>query len=155
MQIKQNSHAGRFNGNIHRIIFWVIIGLVLATFFALVFGILVKFLWGVTLSPIFGIPEITYWQSVGIVILSRLIFGGFGPRSGHRDNKHPSRDKWFDKHGSFGKKLHDRFHGLNPEDEDNNTEMRVPEAHQEHYNDFWEKEGKLAFDEYLAKTEQE
>lgn len=145
----RDNRSGRFSGNLKHIVFWVIIGLVLATLFALVFGILVKLLWGVTLSPIFGIPEITYWQAVGIVILSRLVFGGFGHRGGPKNGLHNSGDK----HGSFGSKLRHHFHGKGEDDDDNDTEFRVPETHRKHYHEFWEKEGKQAFNEYLSKIE--
>ncbi len=150
----QNNRNGRFNGNLHRIVFWVVIGLAFATIFAVVFGIAVKFLWAVTLSPIFSIPEITYWQAVGIVILSRLIFGGFGHR-GDKENMRHSPGKHFNKPGSWRVKLHDRFHGIRTEEEKESVEIDIPESHRKHYNEFWEKEGKQAFDEYLSKTDPE
>ena len=51
----------------------------------------VKYLWAATLTPIFALPEITYWQAVGIIILARLVFGGFGHRPHGLKEKH---DKW-------------------------------------------------------------
>ena len=81
-----------------RIVGWVIGGLVLACFFALIFGLLVKWLWSVTLTPLFNLPQPSYFQAVGMIVLSRLLFGGFGHhKSAHRDAKH--------------KKWHDRFCG--------------------------------------------
>ena len=61
-----------------KIVGWVIGGLLLACVFALIFGLLVKWLWSVTLTPLFALPTPTYWQAVGLIILSRLLLGGFG-----------------------------------------------------------------------------
>jgi hypothetical protein len=66
-----------------RIVGWVIGGLVLACVFALIFGLLVKWLWSVTLTPLFGLSTPTYWQAVGLIILSRLLLGGFGHHKPH------------------------------------------------------------------------
>ena len=41
------------------------------------FGMLVMYLWNLTLPPIFNIPSISFWQAVGILVLSKLLFGGF------------------------------------------------------------------------------
>jgi hypothetical protein len=66
-----------------RIVGWVIGGLVLACVFALIFGLLVKWLWGLTLTPLFGLSTPTYWQAVGLIVLSRLLLGGFGHHKPH------------------------------------------------------------------------
>jgi hypothetical protein len=66
-----------------RIVGWVISGLVLACVFALLFGLLVKWLWSVTLTPLFGLSTPSYWQAVGLIVLSRLLLGGFGHHKPH------------------------------------------------------------------------
>jgi hypothetical protein len=38
---------------------------------------LVFLLWN-WLLPLFGLRQITYWQALGILALSRILFGGFG-----------------------------------------------------------------------------
>jgi hypothetical protein len=38
----------------------------------------VMYLWNILLPGLFGIASINYWQSAGLIILSRLLFGGFG-----------------------------------------------------------------------------
>ncbi len=152
-----NRSPRRFTGNLHRVVFWVIIGLFFAVVFAVVFGIVVKLLWGVTLTPIFGLPEITYWQAVGIVILARLIFGGFGHRSKDKSDKRWNQgwDRWgkSDDVPPMFKRMHDRFHGIDSEEADDDAD--IPEKDLEHYNDFWEKEGKQAFEDYISRQKQE
>jgi len=62
------------------IIGWFIIGLGFAGLFALVFGLVVKWLWHMLMPAVFGLSEITFWQAFGVVILAKLLFGGFSPR---------------------------------------------------------------------------
>jgi len=47
-----------------------------------VFGFVVMHLWNYLLPALFGFRMITFWQSVGLIVLARLLFGGFRPRSG-------------------------------------------------------------------------
>ncbi len=47
-------------------------------------GLVVRLLWNWLLPPLFGWPQITFWQAVGILALSRILFGGFGGRGFHR-----------------------------------------------------------------------
>ena len=53
---------------------------------------LVMFLWNFALVPAVGFSEITYWQAVAILILSKILFTGFSPKGG----KHRShwKKKW-------------------------------------------------------------
>ncbi len=53
--------------------------------FIVIFALLVwvtMLLWNALLPAIFGIITITYWQALGLVILGRLLFGGFGKGGG-------------------------------------------------------------------------
>ena len=56
----------------------VVLGVIGAALFALVFGWLVMILWNWLMPAIFHLGEIGYWQAFGIVILAKLIFGGIG-----------------------------------------------------------------------------
>lgn len=57
----------------------------------LLVGWVAMLLWNWLLPGLFGFKTITYWQAVGLMFLSRLLFGGFrgGPRGGgwRRDRK--------------------------------------------------------------------
>jgi hypothetical protein len=122
-----------------RITGWVMSGTALACVLALIFGLLVKWLWGATLTPLFHIPEPTYWQAVGLIILAKLLFGGIGHH--HKDTDHSLRHK----------KWHQRFDVgggrsfFDPKDSDR--------RHEEYYREFWDKEGREAFEDYLSKRE--
>jgi hypothetical protein len=47
-----------------------VIGIGLAFLFAWV----IMLLWNAVIPTVFGLPEITYWQSFGLKILTRLLF---------------------------------------------------------------------------------
>jgi hypothetical protein len=47
------------------------------------FGFVVMYLWNWLVPPVFGGHTIGYWQAWGIIILSKILFGGFSGRSGH------------------------------------------------------------------------
>ena len=41
-------------------------------------GLVVRLLWNWLLPPLFGWPQITFWQAVGMLALCRILFGGRG-----------------------------------------------------------------------------
>lgn len=45
-------------------------------------GYLVQLLWNWLLPELFGLPEVTFWQALGLLMLSRILFGGVGGRRG-------------------------------------------------------------------------
>ena len=61
-----------------RIVKFAIFGLI----FAALFGFIVMSLWNWLIPALFGGRLITYWQAIGILILSKILFGGFRGRSG-------------------------------------------------------------------------
>ncbi|UYN88795.1 MAG: hypothetical protein KIT08_06735 [Anaerolineales bacterium] len=62
-----------------RIAIMVAIG---ATLFVLVGGFVVSGLWNWLLPELFGWPLITFWQGLGLLALSRILFGGIGGPGG-------------------------------------------------------------------------
>jgi hypothetical protein len=48
--------------------------------FTAVVGAIVRLLWNALLPPLFGWPAVTFWQALGLLVLSRILFGGFGWR---------------------------------------------------------------------------
>lgn len=43
-----------------------------------IFALVTMWLWNALIPDIFGLPEIGYFQALGLLILTRLFFGGFG-----------------------------------------------------------------------------
>jgi hypothetical protein len=105
-----------------------------------VFGLGVMLLWNALLPGIFGLPALNYWQAAGLLLLSRILFGGFGggrfmPRGWYSKDErlfrhgNPLREKWMnmtdEERKAFIKKEKDfmcfhrgfsRFHDLFGED---------------------------------------
>ena len=48
----------------------------IATAGVALFGFIVKGLWNVLMPSIFGWHSITFWQAVGLLLLSKILFGG-------------------------------------------------------------------------------
>ena len=113
-----------------RIAGMVVLGVIGAALFALVFGWLVMILWNWLMPVIFHLGEITYWQSFGIVILAKLLFGGIGgPRGGR------GRGPWKGSH--WGGPWEGR-HGRD--------DWRW-------YREYWEQEGRAAFERFVQSKD--
>ncbi|WP_198172933.1 hypothetical protein [Hymenobacter ginkgonis] len=49
-----------------------------AALFVAVAGYVTMNLWNYLMPFIFHLPALTFWQALGLLLLSRLLFGGFG-----------------------------------------------------------------------------
>jgi hypothetical protein len=54
--------------------------------FAFIGGEIVLQLWNWLLPPLFGVRQITFWQALGILVLCRILFGGFGFHGSQRSH---------------------------------------------------------------------
>jgi len=80
--------------------FCIMTPLVAAGVFAV--SALVMLLWNRIIPTISPLSTITYWQAMGLFILSRILFGGFRFRRHHQ-----AVDRHFTKHAQFRDKLMD------------------------------------------------
>jgi hypothetical protein len=119
-----------------RIAGMVVLGVIGAAVFAVVFGWLVMILWNWVMPPIFHLGEIAYWQAFGLMVLAKLLFGGIHGARG----RGPSRGPW---------KGHNPWGG-------NPWEGKRRGRDEWHlYREFWEQEGRQAFDAYVEKKKAE
>jgi hypothetical protein len=109
----------------------VILGVLAAAAFALVFGWIVMLLWNWLMPVIFGLGAITYWQAFGIVVLAKLVFGAVGGARGHHRHWHDPRRDW--RHGDWGGR---------------EGRPSGPERWR-YWREFWEQEGRQAFDRFV------
>lgn len=75
---------------------WVAAPLGLAIFIA-IGGQVVMLLWNWLAPALFGFPQITFWQALGLLALCRILFGGFGLGDGgsHRSkSRRRMRERW-------------------------------------------------------------
>ncbi len=128
---------GRTRGQrLARVIGAVVGGVFLAVALALALGWLIQILWNATLAVIFGLATITYWQAVGLFILAKLFFS-----VGHHGYHH-SRPKKFDDQ---------RRHGAGADTEEEGGWAGHPAA----FRQYWETEGRQAFENYLERRKKE
>jgi hypothetical protein len=67
----------------------------LAVLFLAVFSFVVMRLWNWLVPPVFGWHVISFWQAVGLLILSKILFGGFRGRPGRRIHwRHRMSERW-------------------------------------------------------------
>ncbi|MFA7272682.1 MAG: hypothetical protein WC044_02385 [Crocinitomicaceae bacterium] len=109
------------------IVGWVILGILGITALAILFGFVLMWLWNALMPEIFGLQAITYWQAVGLFVLSKLLFGGFG--------------------GGSGKKHQHKNHGKCSSRHVNNDFSKW-----ELYDKFWQEEGEVAYENYKKRT---
>lgn len=51
--------------------------------FVMLFGWITMFLWNYLVPPLFNGPAINFWQALGLLLLSKILFSGFGGKGGH------------------------------------------------------------------------
>ena len=63
--------------------------------FAWIFGEVVMHLWNWLMPVLFKLPLIGFWQALGLLVLSRILFGGFNNHGNQRGNsRRPSAERW-------------------------------------------------------------
>ena len=58
-------------------------------------GEVVKYLWNALVPQIFGLPHLSFWQALGLLALSRILFGGLrlGGRGRRSRFRHRMRER--------------------------------------------------------------
>jgi hypothetical protein len=62
--------------------------MVFAPLFVVIFGFVTMWLWNWLMPALFGLHAIRFWQAMGLVLLSKILFGGFQGRAGRRLGGH-------------------------------------------------------------------
>lgn len=71
-----------------KIAFFALIAVAIASF-------IVMSLWNALMPNIFAVKAITFWQALGLLVLSKLLFGGFRPYGGAgRHWKRRMAERW-------------------------------------------------------------
>jgi hypothetical protein len=69
-----------------RMIWMVPLAILGIVIFITIGGEVVMHLWNWNLPALFGWPQITFWQALGLFALCRILFGDLGMRGSHRSN---------------------------------------------------------------------
>jgi len=112
------------------IVGWVILGILGIGALAILFGFVIMWLWNWLMPEIFGLTTLTYWQAVGLFILSKILLG---TSCGGGGNRHKSKEHGKDNCcGSGHKKGYSKW---------------------EHYDNYWKEEGDKSYSAYVSKLE--
>ncbi len=104
----------------------IFFGAILIAGLIVLVGFVVMWLWNWLMPEIFGLPTLTYWQAVGLLLLAKLFFGfGMGGDSS-------SSDEDFDCSTDKKKKKKDF-------------------SKWKYYDKYWKEEGDKAYNAYLKK----
>lgn len=143
-----------------KVIGFAILGIIIAG----VIGLAVKLLWNWLMPELFGLNKITYWQGAGILVLSRILFGGFGSDNNKKNDEHNVTRKV---KGTVGQAIHEEIreefykeyekkYSDSSQEEENEKFSNTENVNQEElYEKWWAEEGEARFEDYLRKIEKE
>ncbi len=80
--------------------------LVFCTAFVMLFSYIVMRLWNGILPDVLGVKIISFWQAMGILVLSKILFSGFG---GFHHKKEQFKNR-------FRQKMLDKWEHMTPEE---------------------------------------
>ena len=103
-----------------------IIIVLIITALIIAFGFGIMYLWNWLMPAIFGLTTITFWQAIGLGLLSKLLLGGFGGDKGKKKS---------------GRKC------------ENKRSSKSDFSKWKHYESFWKEEGESAYNAYIQKQE--
>ena len=78
---------------------------------AIIVGVVTRELWNWLMPAIFGLPAIGFWQALGLLLLGRLLFGGFGRGWRKRRFAHGWKDLTPEERDRFRRAMDDRCRG--------------------------------------------
>ncbi len=98
-----------------KVIIFAPIAILGMTLFIFIGGEIVMLLWNALVPPLFGLPTISFWQALGILVLCRILFGGFGMHGSQRS--HSRGDKFGDRIADrVAERVGERLENMTPEE---------------------------------------
>lgn len=67
---------------------------VMAAAFVAAFSLVVMLLWNALVPELFGGPVVGFWKAAGLLVLSRILFGGFHRRGWHGGWRRRWGERW-------------------------------------------------------------
>jgi len=111
-----------------KIVFFIILGIAIA----FIVGYIVMLLWNWLMPQLFGLPQVDYWQALGVLILAKIIFGfggGDGPGSSSKSKKKSNSRRC--------------------------RTFRKDFSEWQYYDAFWKEEGQQAYKDYINRIQKE
>lgn len=95
-------------------------GLAIGAALVLLLGTAVMLLWNAVLPALLHTAHITFWQSIGLLLLARILVGGFHPHHRFRSPRREARlnyEAWW---REVGEQSFQRYGARQPANEDRN-----------------------------------
>lgn len=90
------------------------LGILAIPLFIFIGGEIVMHLWNWLLPPLFGWRMITLWQALGLLLLCRILFGGWGGSGGGKGHmRHRIRERIAER---MGERMRERWEKMTPEE---------------------------------------
>ncbi|MCK5132349.1 MAG: hypothetical protein KAR40_09395 [Candidatus Sabulitectum sp.] len=145
---------------VFKVMGFVLLGIVGITALAITFGFIVMWLWNALMPDIFNLPEIGYWQAVGLAVLSHIFFGSHNTFSnrGSRREKIRRKVKGIHAHAEANGRSISYDNDFNSKGDEGNymhTNKNGHECHYDSFREFWNDYGRDAFDKWLNRNEPE
>ena len=90
---------GRFIGK------WVLGGIL----FVLLFGAITMYLWNWLIPSLFSGPPITFLQALGLLLLAKILFAGWGGKGRCGPGGHSWRHRYFEKYSAMSPEEKERL----------------------------------------------
>ena len=107
----------------------VIAVIILGVGLVFLMGYAVQQLWNWLMPDLFGLPTVGYWKAIGILVLSKIIFGFGG--GNHKKSKSKGEEK------------------------KNSKSLKEDLSKWKYYEEFWEQEGESAYEAFKKRKETE
>lgn len=137
---------------------WIILGLMAFAAFALIIGCGIMWLWNWLMPSLFGLSTINYWQAVGMFVLAKILFGGFGNHPNKRGGPRKfgrGRGCHTDREEIFQDRMRKREMYRKFCQEQEGRPFGKGFSKWDHYQEFWEQEGEKAYTDFVKRKAEE
>ena len=83
METRRFFHYGKY-------VLWGILGIAAIAGF----GFVIMWLWNWLVPELFSGPVLTYWQTIGLLVLSKILFSGIGGGKSYHHYSNRDKDYW-------------------------------------------------------------
>lgn len=114
----------------------IVCGVIAVIGLAVLFGYVIMWLWNTLMPDIFGLPVISYWQAVGLFILSKILLCSGGSGGKHKSDC-SSKKQEKHKFKSFA-----------------TNRCAKSFSDWQYYEKFWEEEGSEAYEKFIKRMDE-
>lgn len=84
---------------------WIVAGAVIVA----AIGAVTMLLWNWLMPTLFALPQLGFWQALGLLLLAKILFGGWGSRGCRGRGDHAWKHRYFEKLSTMSPEERERF----------------------------------------------